>query len=70
MSSEEDRWMKNTISDVSLLYRDKLIGICTTYVDHTLHVETEEYSNLCERTEKGLNVRKKNGICYNFLECK
>ena len=46
--------MKSCISDAALFYKKlgtELMGLCSTYVDDTLHAGTDEYSDLCKKTE-------------------
>ena len=54
--------MEFCISDASLYYKtvqNKLIGICATYVDDTLHAGTEDYSKICAKTEERFKCKKR-----------
>lgn len=52
--------MNTCISDASFFYKEigeTLIGMCATYVDDTLQASNNEYSKLCDITEKKFNCK-------------
>lgn len=51
----------------SNILKKRLAGICSTYVDDTLHARPKEYQELKKQTEENSFVRNVNGIQFSGL---
>lgn len=63
--------MNSFVSEDAIVYKklgQKLITMRAVYVDDTIHVANDKYSDLCKKWEKCLYARREIGMHFSVLE--